>query len=89
MKCKIWRVSRPDEHGYDEYDSFVCAAKTEKKAREMHPWWPLYKWNGTTWKSTAREDRGWPHPDSLIILELGIANKGIEEGVLCASFNAG
>lgn len=33
----IWKVSRIDEVRYDEYDSFVCYARTSESARCMSP----------------------------------------------------
>ena len=33
----IYKVSRKDGIDYDEYDSFVCVAKTEEQAKLMFP----------------------------------------------------
>lgn len=33
----LYKVSRKDGASYDEYDSFVCVAETEKQARLMFP----------------------------------------------------
>lgn len=33
---KIWLVKRTDDIGYDEYDSYVCVAKTKELALSMH-----------------------------------------------------
>lgn len=33
----LYLVQRTDPIGYDEYDSFVCAAESEEQARKMLP----------------------------------------------------
>lgn len=90
---KLWHVSRPGGCGYDEYDSFVCAAETAAAARLIHPIGvPSYSWNGVDWIKTESwsksADNAWDAPDSLEVKELGTAADGIE-GVVCASFHAG
>ena len=35
---KLFLLTRTDDVGYDEYDSFVIAAHTEYEAREMAAW---------------------------------------------------
>lgn len=35
---KLYLVARTDDVGYDEYDSFVCAAQSEDGARNMTPY---------------------------------------------------
>lgn len=86
---RIWHVRRHDECGYDEYDSFICAAENEEAARLTHPSGSGHNWINSKWsRNGGWSDDGWPAPGKLIVKELGTANVGVT-GVLCASFNAG
>lgn len=93
----LYLVTRIKECDYDEYDSFVCTAKTEKEARNMHPrdgteikWWK--EWtsgdcNCSSWvKYTDRND-----PNVLKVELLGQAEPDLKNiyRIVCSSFNAG
>ena len=88
MQMKIWLVARPEEHGvgYDEYDSFVCQAKTEDEARNLFPrsYHQPRKWNECdTW---INEDQ----LHTLIVTLLGVSDdQDSPPSVILASFNAG
>lgn len=89
---KLWHVARRDQCGYDEYDSFVCAAEDEQTARLTHPSGSDHVWTGRTWRHGDGEhpysDDTWPAPGKLKVQELGTAAEGVA-GVQCSSFNAG
>lgn len=87
----LYLIEQDERCNYDTYDSAVVAAPSPDRARFTHP-------NG--WKpydETAAEDDGWAyrygswatHPDKVTVTLIGKAAKGIEPGVICASFNAG
>lgn len=85
---KLFHVARQDECGYDEYDSFVCAAEDEEAARLTHPSGGRHIWIDGVWRDGHWTDGDWPAPGTLKVSEIGIAHKD-ERGVYCASFNAG
>jgi hypothetical protein len=71
---RIYLVERTDKVGWDEYESFVCAAKSTWSARKLQP--DTYGWV--------------TNPETLKVKLIGEANKGITEPlVLHASFKAG
>ena len=83
---KLFLVKRLDDWGYDEFDSFVCAAKSSDDALKMHPIWD---WNDDGKKDHI--DTGeipWLEKDKLSVTEIGESNTD-EEKVIIASFNAG
>ena len=99
---KLWKVSRTDYIGYDEYDRFICSATTLYNAARVHPNQADY---GVTWcdERVGWIDRwgeqesssGWTSDlDSLEIEYLGMAAEvrgGDENGtrVIMHSFRAG
>lgn len=89
----IYLVERTDGCSYDEYDSFVVIAKTEKEAREIHP-------RGHKVGVCSYTGKPEPHPlfdswvkvdeiDSLDVTLVGKAAKGQKPGIVLSSFNAG
>lgn len=81
---KLFRISQEENSDYDTYDSAVVAAPNEQTARRMNPsnGKEMGEWNGccNSWCSSA---------DKVIVKYLGEATEGIEQGVICSSFNAG
>jgi len=75
---KLWKISRKDRIGYDEYDSAVVAAETEEQARNIHPCHSRYDGTGVDWDA----------PKNLTVQYLGATDRAIS-GVILASFNAG
>lgn len=78
----LYLVKLPGSHSYDEYDSFVCCAENENLARRIHPDNDESAWDDYTWVKQSETDK-------LKVTYLGVAEKGIQKGVICASFNAG
>lgn len=79
----IYEVSRNDNYGYDQYDGFVCCAKTRSDALKTHPsgddlQWEKYGW---TWVSIKNIQK-------LSCRNIGKPTRGISPGVILASFNA-
>lgn len=91
---KLWLVKRPDGNGYDEYDAFICAAKTEDAARETHPDYGPGSWVGRGWDedNSTLEDLccgSWPvHPAAVSVTCIA-DHTDLPAGVVLASFNAG
>lgn len=76
----VYRGKKCSSIKYDEYDSFVAAADNEEEARNMHP-------NAEAGETVPNDT--WPDkPWKLTVVLLGKASKGVEKGVICASFNA-
>jgi hypothetical protein len=95
---KLFLLSQDVNDNYDTYDSVVVAAPNEETARLIHPGdeWPppdaKYKTgdviidlpnNRTMWNDWAYR------PEEVKVKYIGEAAEGIEQGVVCASFNAG
>ena len=84
MEMKIWLVAQPEKYvGYDEFDAFVCVARTEEEARGLFPG----NWESQDWSST------WVSKDMLHTLNVTLLGNAIgqytEPSVILASFNAG
>jgi hypothetical protein len=90
----IYLLSRTDKIDYDNYDSVVVCANSEKEARKIHPSRFLCKSEIEKWKNNnlSRTD-GWIFFDKIDTLKvklIGQASDDIELGsVILASFNAG
>jgi hypothetical protein len=82
----LYLVSQDDNVGYDVYDSFVVAAPDEETARNMHPSGDIINWADNTellrWGTWATK------PESVRVEKIGAAVDSMEQGVICASFNA-
>lgn len=75
---KLYLLEQDENGGYDTYDAIVVCAENEEDAKSITP-------NGSddycpSWASST---------DNIVCTELGTAKKGIERGVILASFNAG
>jgi hypothetical protein len=91
MPMNIYKVSRTDTVGWDQYDAFVCIAETEEAARNMHPddddIWDI----PDTYDDGYRRNTGWVKRKEINTLKVeyvGLAGVGLAKIVL-ASFNAG
>lgn len=92
---KLYKVERTDKCDYDEYDSFVCVAKSEEDARHVSP----DRENAIIKDGVVVDDKGWwtwlrtgAELSSLEVTYLGEldSNSEFKEGdVVLASFNAG
>jgi len=91
----IYLVKRTDNVGYDDFDSFIVAAKTELEALRTHP---QDSWSSSGKKIWNSESGNWGEDpcgtwvDSLhelVIKYLGEGREDLEAGVILASFNAG
>ena len=100
---KIFLVQRTDDIGYDEYDSVVAVAASEKQARETHPvghevwcsedlvWYTMF--DDGTLSTEASSYHGWTTDIASLKVELlgnYLGPVGSERpGPIMASFNAG
>src|SRR3990167_5895026 len=95
----IYKVEQNWNNDYDTYDSFVCIAENEQKARESYPSGFVThtkdgKWYGTYTKGGEYEIIGdnWVRFEDIGKLKvtlIGVANVDQNREVVCASFNAG
>jgi hypothetical protein len=93
MTMNIYKVSRTDTVGWDQYDAFVCIAETEEAARNMHPYeddhddiWDI----PDTYDDGYRRNTGWvkrKEIGTLKIEHIGTAD-GLP-GIILSSFCAG
>ena len=80
----LYLISQSVNNHHDTYDSAVVRAPTESTARTIHP-------NGCNVVSedTAVRFNQWCKLSSVRSKLIGKAAEGSEQGVVCASFNAG
>ena len=83
----IYKVSRTDEVGYDEFDSFVVVAKSNARARMIMPHWDCDEPIKEVVDKKYSPWIGCEEVKKLNVEFIGKA-KGKERLVLC-SFNAG
>jgi hypothetical protein len=80
---KLFLIKQSQNTGYDTYDSAVVSAPDEETAKHMDPGSgkPVEKWNSNylSWCNG---------PEHVTVRYLGEA-VDMEQGVVCASFNAG
>ena len=83
----LYLISQNVNTDYDTYDSAVVAAPDVETARDMNPrggkpvnWAKTREWRSGVWAS-KRED--------VKVVLIGEATDGTEQGVICASLNAG
>lgn len=83
-KLKLYLIFQNQNHTWDTYDSAVVATTSEERAKNTDPSTgnPVKDWNRlfSSWCSS---------PEHVSVVYLGVAEKSVEEGVVCASFNAG
>lgn len=80
---KLYLLTQSASTGYNTFDSILVAAKNEEDAKTIAP-------NGQRFPEEYSHVGDWARTTKQVDAELiGIARKGIERGVVIASFNAG
>lgn len=80
----LYLISQTQQQDYDTYDCAVVCAEAEDEARSIHPASQFREVDCRKWR-----DYGWcKSPDMVTVKLLGVADKDIDRGVLCSSFNA-
>ena len=79
----IYLISQTANTGYDTYDSAVVCAENADEARKIHPSKYYSLDNTEDWSLD------WSLPQYVKVKLLGTAEKTMERGIVCASFNAG
>lgn len=81
---KLFLISQEQNNGYDIYKSAVVAAPDEETAQQMDPanGKPIGDWN----KGSGSWCNG---PEHVTVRYIGEAAGDVEQGVVCASFDAG
>jgi hypothetical protein len=98
-KMNLYLLKQDLVNGYDTYDMCVVAALDETDARTINPCEFCThvkdnKWMGTYYKTTQEyilNSYDWcdfKDIDKIKVTFLGVAEIGIERGVICSSFNA-
>ena len=82
-------MSQSKNEGYDTYDSCVVAAETEVDARYIHPIDYKNDKNDLWYENDCGWYSDWAHPHDITVELIGVAIEDTEQGVICASFNAG
>lgn len=81
---KLFLISQDQNDDYDTYDSAVVAAADEETARQMNPA------NGKPMDEWDKKYNSWCNGlEHVTVRYLGEATGDVEQGVVCASFNAG
>ena len=81
---KLFLISQTQNTGDDTYDSAVMAAPDEETARQMDPY------TGELIEVWGDSSAAWcSAPKHVAVRYIGEAAADIEQGVICASFNAG
>lgn len=68
------------------YDSAIVCAENEDMARMIHPQDSMQFYHSEWWKE-VRFYRDWVAPEQVIVRLIGVADKTVNKGVLCASLN--
>ena len=80
---KLWKLEQKQHCGYDTFDSVIVAAPDVDTAKGIHP-------NGCQdWPPASKYNAWCDSPDMVKITYLGKAAKGIAQGIILVSFNAG
>lgn len=80
---KLFLIEQEQNNGYDTYDSAVVAAPNEETAKQMHPS------TGKQSDWTEKYSLWCNAPEHVTVRYLGEAADDVDQGVICASFNAG
>ena len=72
----LYLISQTVNKDYDTYDSAVVCAVDGQQAKKIHP-------GNSAIKAT------WCHPKDVTVKYLGKADQLLDQGIICASFNAG
>ena len=78
----LYLISQDVNNNYDTYDSAVVQAKSEEEARKIYPG----RKNGLLPDYITYD---WANPKNVKVQIIGSAAPGIEDVVICASYNAG
>jgi len=78
----LYLISQNVNRGWDTYDSAVVAAESEEAARSIHP-------GKANWDGKSEMYGTWCAKEDVYARLIGKAARGIQPGVVCASFNAG
>ncbi len=80
---KLFLICQEQNNSYETYDSAVVAAPDEDTARQMDPGnGGEMEW-GTPYSSWCES------PNHVTVRYIGDAADDVDQGVVCASFNAG
>ncbi len=94
----LYLISQNDNNHYDTYDSAIVCAESEEQARTISPS-SFYVWDESIKSWCFHFNNGlmkleimnsWVDDLSLITVKcIGKADKSVDIGVVCASYNAG
>lgn len=97
MPMNIYRVTRMDDWGYDDFSDFVCVAPDEDTARRIMP--QTINSHDMAYGTVEYTDDpytwtwGWVEADKIDTLKvelIGVANESYSSiQILCASYHAG
>jgi hypothetical protein len=85
----LYLISQEVNNDYDTYDSAIVCAKNGDEAKEIHPdgYLSIKDW---PFIDTDKDDLGsWAKIENVKVKLVGLADKNIKKGVVCASFRTG
>jgi hypothetical protein len=86
ITMKLYKISQYENVSYDTYDSAVVCAPDEETARNMDPS-PREKGKPMEWG--GKQYTWCDSPEQVYVEYLGVADPELEQGIVCASYNAG
>jgi len=81
---KLWKIVWEKGRSYDTFDSAVVAAMTKDEALRTNPLGVRFSGDGDAFSSDGLWTKD---PNDVEVTFLGTAEDGIEQGVICASFD--
>ena len=85
---KLYKIWQEVNNDYDTYDSAIVCAKDEECARLIRP--DIYSWKEINGLYNSHYAGSWAKRLEDVKVEyIGEAVRGLEEGVILSSFNAG
>jgi len=87
-KMNIYLLSQNKKNGWDTFDSMVVCAESKKEAILIHPYDKDFP-TCDNWNDSYNPWCDNEQIDTIDCKKIGKAKKGIEKGVVLASFNAG
>ena len=86
----IYKVSRLDDVGYDEFDAIIVYAESQEVAKGILPTFEEYESeHDIRIGCTFYEGHSWASPKNLKAEKIGSSDIAKESGVIMMSFNAG
>jgi len=78
----LYKISQTKNDSYDTYDSAIVCAASKAEAKKIHPGGRANSWD-SLW------DGDWVSEEDVVVKKIGVAGKGVNPGLILASYSAG